>query len=64
MGLVDRGTHKMIVLGVALLLVTGDVLGGCEVNDQSVVCEGCGDVADCEEKPDCELLGFGIHPEY
>lgn len=57
--------QKMLLLGVAILLVTGSVVGGCEVSDPEVVCEGCGDVsADCEEKPSCELLGFGIHPEY
>lgn len=63
--LLGRGMHKMIVLGVLLLLMTVGILGGCEVSDPEVVCGGCGDVsAACEEKPSCELLGFGIHPEY
>ncbi len=64
-GLTCGGMWKTIVLGVALLLVTGVSLGGCEGDAPAVWCEGCGDVsADCEEKPTCELLGFGIYPEY
>ena len=62
-GLTCGGMRKL--LGVALLLVTIVTVGGCEGDAPAVWCEGCGDVsADCEEKPTCELLGFGIHPEY
>ncbi len=54
----------IVMLGVSLLFVTGVALGGCDGGDPVALLEESKNDDDCEEKPTCETLGFGSHPEY
>ncbi|MCZ6876314.1 MAG: hypothetical protein O7G88_22755 [bacterium] len=54
----------IVMLGIALLFVTGVALGGCDGGDSVALWEASREDDDCEQKPTCETLGFGSHPEY